>query len=726
MKLHRIVSFAVAFTLILSVGFNISAEPDVPETGGTAEELALNENMVRAETESSRYELWLNIESADICLADTVTGIRWWSSPQTTESDNPLSPAAEEELRSQLVINYYDADKVTRNINSVKCIEQNSVEISYADNGFKAVYNFNEENFSITVLYQLIDDRLKITVPADGIKEPGGSKISTVTLLPNMFSGNSSESGYLLIPDGNGAIMRFSDMKPSAESYSGKVYGRDTAVSQLYQQGAEGQVLLPVFGMVREGSGLLCVIDGNEAAAAITATPSGKFSNRANAAAVFTLNQLDTAIIADRDWKYKEYSVAAEESTSYDCSISVYPLPEADGYSDLAAVYRELLDEEYDRSLSSESFAGTLELYGQGWKNTSFLGFPIKKNIEATDFEKASEIIGSISESVEGSLAVTLNGFGSESYERKTSNKVRPDGSLGGRGGLEELIENAPENAEIYWAQNIMMQYDTGIFKKKYAIRGLNHVPVKGGHYLLSTYAKEEDRFWWYLTPERVVYNLNRLVPSLKFECGLSLPFIGETLYSDYGDRNYTERQRSLEIIEEALSKTEKPLALSGGNLYAAVNVGLICGVEGRKALDGCMSEAVPFYSMVFYGYVNLSSQPLNSDTEWDEALLECLEYGLAPTIRLTAADNRELRETTLDFLVNTCFEDIRDAASELLSEYGKAAGQLVGSNMVYHERQGDVVTVRYSNGRVLTINRGETDFTSMSGVLRPGEWRID
>ena len=48
-------------------------------------------------------------------------------------------------------------------------------------------------------------------------------------------------------------------------------------------------------------------------------------------------------------------------------------------------------------------------------------------------------------------------------------------------------------------------------------------------------------------------YYLEKLSGSLEYKCGLGLPFIGETLYSDYNDEKYLERQESLEIIEKAL-----------------------------------------------------------------------------------------------------------------------------------------------------------------------------
>lgn len=720
MKILRRISFIMTLVVAVCIVFPVATESD---SSFAYEEFSENESMVKANENSSRYDLWINANTADICLIDTVSGASWWSCPQTLNEE--VYGVAAEELRSQLLIKYYDSDKVARDINSAKCIDENSVEISYAENGFKTVYNFidTNEDFSITVLYQLEGDRLKITLPADGIKERGNSRISTVTLMPNLFSGSEDDDGYLLLPESSGAIMRFSDKKPFAESWSGKIYGRDTAVSQLYEYGDEGQVLLPVLGMIRNENGLFCVIESNEAAASIIAVPSGKYTDRANAAVVFTMSQMDTAVIPDHDWKYKEYPITSEKRTEYDCSVSIYPLAEAKNYSDLAAFYREMLDKEFNRKLLSEPFTGTLEIYGQGWKKSSFLGFPIKKNVKATSFKEAAGIVSSMTDGLEGSVAVALNGFGAENYKKKTINKFKPDWLLGGKKGFETLLETASENINIYWAQNIMRQYDTGIFKKKYAINGLNKIPVKGGDYSLATNSKEEEYFWWYLKPERLVFNIEKLTGSFDYACGLSLPYIGETLYSDYSDNSYTERQKSLEIIEKSLKNIKNPTMYSGGNLYAAVYSDVITGVKGNKAVYDCMSESVPFYGMVFYGYTAISGCPINYGSEWEDALLDCLEYGIAPSFQLTYTDNRKLRETTLDELVNTCFENIRTSASEILSKYDSVAKKLFGSHMIYHERQGEISIVKYSGEKTLIINRGEKEVTTELGVISPGGW---
>ena len=157
-----------------------------------------------------------------------------------------------------------------------------------------------------------------------------------------------------------------------------------------------------------------------------------------------------------------------------------------------------------------------------------------------------------------------------------------------------------------------------------------------------------------------------------------------------------------------------------------AINADLLTDINDVGILYDCMSESVPFYSMVFYGYVNMSSKPFNAAYNWYEQLLNCLEYGLAPAVQATYSDNCKLRESTLSGLINTCFDTIKESAVEVFNEYKRAAEQTAASNMIYHSRENGLVTVRYSNGKELLINRNDYPVETRVGILEAGSWRIN
>lgn len=116
-------------------------------------------------------------------------------------------------------------------------------------------------------------------------------------------------------------------------------------------------------------------------------------------------------------------------------------------------------------------------------------------------------------------------------------------------------------------------------------------------------------------------------------------------------------------------------MAVAGGNLYAALRADLITDLPAGASGFDCMSASVPFYGMVFYGYASLCGTPLNTVDDWDEALLDCLEYGVAPSWQLTGCSNRALRETSLSFLYNTAADEVAERAISLLERYEETGG---------------------------------------------------
>lgn len=120
-------------------------------------------------------------------------------------------------------------------------------------------------------------------------------------------------------------------------------------------------------------------------------------------------------------------------------------------------------------------------------------------------------------------------------------------------------------------------------------------------------------------------------------------------------------------------------MAVAGGNLYAALRADLITDLPAGASGFDCMSASVPFYGMVFYGYASLCGTPLNTVDDWDEALLDCLEYGVAPAWQLTGCSNRALRETSLSFLYNTAADEVAERAISLLERYEETAARLDG-----------------------------------------------
>ncbi len=110
--------------------------------------------------------------------------------------------------------------------------------------------------FKVAIEYYLDDDGLKVRVPASDIRfNSTAFSLKTITILPYFGAGSSTETGYTLVADGSGSLVRFEDLAQSNTelTITSKIYGQDHSFHQV--AGANQEVLrLPSFGVSRDYS----------------------------------------------------------------------------------------------------------------------------------------------------------------------------------------------------------------------------------------------------------------------------------------------------------------------------------------------------------------------------------------------------------------------------------------------------------------------------------------
>ena len=96
--------------------------------------------------------------------------------------------------------------------------------------------------------------------------------LTSVALLRFFGAADSTEEGYIFVPDGSGALIYLNNGKTNQTLYSEPVYGRDGALPTGERLPYEKKTNhLPVFGMKRGNQAFLAVIEEGEALAQIRA-----------------------------------------------------------------------------------------------------------------------------------------------------------------------------------------------------------------------------------------------------------------------------------------------------------------------------------------------------------------------------------------------------------------------------------------------------------------------
>ena len=696
-------------------------DPDVPEIGdasdaaGTEPEAPADAESTGQEVtvaETDRLALSVNLETCTVVLLNKTDGTRWDSNPAVLPEDEYTTGAVVNDIRSQLVVTYYDGAKNVASIGSyLSCVRRHSFEIRKIADGVRITYNFSRETeqFSIPVEFTLQEDALDVRIPIENIEERGEARISEIQLLPYLFRGGMGEEGYLFIPDGSGALIRFSDVKPHAAAYKQKVYGRDLATSYNYDEGDKQAIRLPVFGVSRKG-GLLAVIDKNESAASVEANAVGASSSMANVYASFTYRQMDTALIAGKDWNYNEYPVVNEQPASQDMGLRIFPLDAGrSGYSDMAQIYRNYLIEQGRLTLLAEDerLDAVVEFFGRTTERRSFMGIPYDHAVAATTFDEAAAILKELQAAGGGRIGAFLYDFGGDGYPKKES----WNGTVGGQKGYDRLLQIQAGQGVIYAVQDFLYEDDPSFLwlRQKNFARALSRDYLLQNHYSLSTYGIDNSHGRRYgLTQRELSERLSAFLAKQprREGGGLALEHIGAELYSDYAEESYTERQTMLETIRALLENgADCSLAADGGNAYLLGRVKTLYEIPTASSRFDCAAESVPFYTMVLHGYANLAAVPMNVEADEETAFLQCIEAGALPSFRVTARDNIELTETGYAFLYHTGYAGLGKDMQEKLCAAAMVYQGLFDQPIIAHSRTDDLAVTTYADGTRIAVN---------------------
>ena len=242
------------------------AEEDTEGEAAEDEEAPVTEDEALAAmtvfAENDNLKLYVNEATCIFAVENKKSGYIWWSTPYDYESD-PIAAGVQKNLMaSTLSYRPYDATNGTlantTTFSSETSVNKGTFELEKIDNGVKFTFVFGGpgsiggHNFIIPVSIILEDNSFTAIVHADEIDEQYGTvegdliyELVTMNLLQSLGAGRADEEGYMLIPDGSGAVINFNNGKTSTQAYQAKIYGSDLAISKKTAGVKDEQTYLP-------------------------------------------------------------------------------------------------------------------------------------------------------------------------------------------------------------------------------------------------------------------------------------------------------------------------------------------------------------------------------------------------------------------------------------------------------------------------------------------------
>lgn len=683
--------------------------------------------------ENEKYRLLADFSTSLMGLENKETGYIWWSSPLESRLDPKVNEMLAGELLSTSVLSYGVPEKRSDDFTLRSGIPEDcTVTVAAIENGIRVDYSYKKDGFSYPVEYTLGEDYLRVSLIVSEIEETSKGKIATrVNLLGSFGAAADDEDGYFVIPDGCGALVRFGSGKSeSTGAYLRRIYGNDVTAVPTSRGAVDEQLYLPVFGIVKDGNGLLAVAERGDSNAQLSVETTAQSNTSYNLCSfVFTLRSTDN------------YYMTGKNSTSFtvfekgkiksdDIAVRYYPVGgENADYTDIAARYRKYLTEEKGVEKRADEGSSPLyvNLYGGVMKKRSVLGIPVNLKTSVTDFSQAQTILSELKEEGVDDMAVTYKNWTNDGIRERVDTDAKPSNTLGGKKDFGELTDFAEENSIEFYpaADNRDFRSGGGYYSFTDA-----SVRISGAYSRIVSYDLA------YGIPDGFAKNKSLLSPRKFSEVigsetahnyaergldGISLSTLTTSLYGDYGKKTvsrYEAMNRLADCYNIFDCELESGILADSANAYALPYVSRIMNVPLTSSRYDIFDEDIPFYQLVLHGVIPYSSTAVNADANPVDTVLMAAVTGSSLTYDMLWEDTELLKNTEFDIYYYANYRGNIGRAAQAYKAVEPILSKVSGCTIDdYITDGGSCIAAVYSDGTEVTVDF-EAKTIACDGVL--------
>jgi len=709
-------SFSVSAT-IGKDGLNVTIPADkIKEGEGVAEQIAAKGKSISAFIDDS-------IQKSETYLADSQipSNIKTDLRDGISEFKKLKSEAAK--ITSAVNIES-ESDKLLRNLNEI----QNYYVGSFSKPGFFSKLLLSDKvSDEVKKAYQIkqneFDDAImpvKITISS--LKAINVGSLVEISLLPYFGACDDSMSGYMLYPNGSGAITEFKKNHGSFSSNFKASTFSEQSPDIDWEQSIDGvglkRTLIPYFGVKQGDCAFIGYVTQGKSESNIIFSPSGYIVNVNRIGTSFVYRRTIAVSNSGGTWMGGQQSVAYEtEIGAFDASVQYQFLQGGDAdYSGMARTLNRFMQDQQllvKNPVLSEGIPLALDLFG-GY-NQKVLIF--NNYIVGTTFNEASRMIHEIIGNHKIPLLVNFTGFSQNGYGSYPT-ETKAASQLGGLEGIQNLAKTVQEKGGMLFLQDNPLLAD-------YSGKGYAE-----GDLALNTnlrIVQSLDKKSYLLSPKKIQDRmLEKYLPFYQTTKanGINLDMMGSFLYYDYSSKSKAARSETAALWQEVLSEAKAKMsgvAVTGGNEYVFPYADWIMNVPTSTSGYIYTDYGVPFYQMLIHGWIPYTSEPVNQYYDKQLQFLKSIEYGNLPYYKLTynPVDTNAINLYVSEYSV--FYEDVIDT----YNRYSKDFSGITDQQMLSHRRDGDLVEIQYADGTIVYINYGDADITVQNTTIKPMNYHI-
>ncbi len=655
-----------------------------------------------------------------------------------------LSKLADDEARKQVAYKYrlnnekqvYEVRKLQDNVAAELSALLDSAgytaedaERDNAENGAGRQETEDQAQFAVPVEYALDGAYLTVAVKGGELESNPSFPLASLQVLPYFGAADGGREGYMLVPDGSGALIRLNNGKLSAEPYQMPVYGEDGTFDVRERFLSNEKARLPVFGLKTGGQAFIGMMEDGAAMGSVLADIGGRYTSYNSVNGSFRFTAMDFYTLSSGS---KSSSVPMFQTPSYQGDVRLryaFLSDEAADYAGMAGAYRDyfVAKHKLEPLAPGENAPFVLELEGAFQRRSSFLGIPYDSTEALTTYGQAIELLELLRAGGVENISLRYVGWFNGGIRHASPDDIGLVGALGGKKGFRKLAE--------YASDRDVRLYPDVAFLRKYKGSGgsadfLDRRKAAIYEYDPVTYRKLGSRFSHYVLSASRLPDVVRgfLSDYAKLGAsGVSLRDMGDEVNSDFDPSAPIAREQALETIAEETGKLKErtgSIMVSGGNAYTLPYADIVVNAPTSSSGMNLTDEDVPFYQIALHGYVELAGAPFNADRGQNprRSMLKALETGSNVFYQWFYGPSSAVKDTRYNGLYALHYRDWLDEAIALYKEADAVLKQVRDQPITGHRKlSADVTETTFGNGMTVIVNHGGAD-AQAGGLTIPAE----
>lgn len=666
---------------------------------------------------SSKLQLSVNTETGALKVLNLESGEAWMSSPAGAEEDPLASGITRTNLLSCLVLCYKNGNSLAYTNDYTGSVLRGNAEFRKENGVITAIYGFADQEFVIPVEYSVNGSCFSASIIAKDIDEGSKYQLKSIDLLPFFGAGGTEDSGYMLIPDGSGAVIEFNNGKSEQDQYNKSVYGEDLSLkNEEYELNGEN-ILLGAFGIKKNSGAFVAEICDGAARAELCAAVSGQSCSYNRAYASFLYRDMKNLQTTKENVSGMFSSLNTSSSEKFSIRYTFLSGENA-GISGMAQTVREQLKSEGMGSENKNRLV--LDFYGGVEKEKALLGIRYTGTERLTSYGGVLDILSECRENGIKNIDSSLRNFTPDEISVKVSTGFKHTSKLGKKSDYKELISNE----SVYPYININRFYKSSFSYNRFftSALGLDLVAVELYDISIQDRAADELSDPSYLVPytklKKAVSAVEKSIEKQKIG-GICVDNLVNTLYSDFSKKGILRDGAEKKVCEILDNLGEIKLMMSAPNAYAFKYADVITDLPITSSGYAIFDYDVPFIQMLLHGNVDYTCTAVNTDAMSRGKLLNLIKTGSQLHFAVIENGGKSITGTELDYLNAAEFDKIKDIIFEWYDELSAVTEKIGSAEMVGYSEINGVSVTEYGNGINIFVNTTEQDLEA-NGITVP------